>query len=68
MVLSDEQIKELLEWFVNSSVQNVNWSEKRERGLEEHHKWIQPDTIKSLSDEELEERFLSYYKSGTSYD
>ncbi|MFC1882786.1 hypothetical protein ACFL2S_15010, partial [Thermodesulfobacteriota bacterium] len=65
MVLNDEQIKELLEWFVNSSVQNENWSEKRDRGLEEHHKWIQPDTIKSLSDEELEERFLSYYKSGT---
>jgi len=65
MALTVEQIKDLLEWFVNSSVQNEKWIDIRKEGLEENHKWIQPEIIKTLSDEELEERFLSYYKSGT---
>ena len=56
MTLSDEQIKELLKWFVHSSDQNKIWGDKRKRGLEEHHKWIQPEAIKDLSDKELEEK------------
>lgn len=64
MRLSDEQIKKLLEWFVNSSETRKTYAEQRKRSLEENHKWIQPDVIKKMSDEELEENFLEYYKSG----
>ena len=65
MAPTDEQIKKLLEWFVNSSETKKKYTEKRQKGLEEHHKWIQPDVIRELSDDELQENYLRYYKSGT---
>ena len=64
MGLSDDQIQELLDWFVSSSETRKRWAEHRKRSLEENHKWIQPDVIKKLSDEELEAKFLEYFKSG----
>lgn len=64
MKLSDEQIQKLLDWFVNSSETRKMWIEPRKRSLEENHKWIQPDHIKKMTDEELESKFLEYYKNG----
>lgn len=64
MKLSNEQIQKLLEWFVNSSETKRKWSEHRKRALKENHKWVQPDVIQKMSDEELETKFLEYYKTG----
>jgi len=64
MPLSTEQIQKLLEWFVTSSETKMKWSEYRKKAFEENHKWIQPDTIKQMSDRELESQFLEYFKSG----
>lgn len=64
MKLSDAEIQKLLEWFVNSSETKRRWSEHRKRALAENHKWVQPDVIQKMSDEELETKFLEYYKTG----
>lgn len=64
MSLSEYQIGKLIEWFVNSSKTRQKWSEHRKKALEENHRWIQPNVIQSMSDEELESRFVEYYKSG----
>jgi len=65
MGLSDDQIKELLEWFINTSETRQKWSEKRQRALEENHEWIRLEVIKAMPDDELKKRFLEYYKGGT---
>jgi len=65
MALSDDQVKDLLEWFANESETKKNWAEKRRKAFEENKKWIQPESIKQMSDDELEKRFLKYYKGGT---
>ena len=64
MTLSEEQIQKLIEWFVNSSETKKKWSEHRRKAFEENHKWIQPTVLKKMSDQELETRFLEYFKSG----
>jgi len=64
MKLSDEQIQKLLKWFMNFSETKKRWSEDRKNAIEENHKWIQPDIIQKMSDEELETKFSEYYKSG----
>lgn len=67
MTLTNEQIQriqKLLEWFVNTSETRKRLLEYRKRKLEENHKWIQPDVIQKMSDEELEKKFLDYYKEG----
>jgi len=64
MALSEEQIQRLIEWFVNLSETKRIWSEPRRKALEKNHRWIQPQTIREMSDNELTERFLEYYKSG----
>ncbi|MFX0195476.1 MAG: hypothetical protein ACFFCW_05070, partial [Candidatus Hodarchaeota archaeon] len=61
MALSDEQIKELLTWFIEFSKAYKAWSGGRKRAIEENHKWIQPAVIEQMSDEELEKAFLEYY-------
>lgn len=65
MALTDEQIQKVLEWFVNSSEIYKNWTPNRKIFLQESNKWIQPETIKNLSDEELERKFLNYYNNNT---
>jgi hypothetical protein len=57
-MLTDAQIKELLEWFVTSSQTYNAWIEKRRQAQEENHKWIQPQVIKAMSDSELAQRFI----------
>lgn len=64
MKLLNEQIQKLLEWFVNLSETKRKGSEHRKRALKENHKWVQPDVIQKMSDEELETKFLEYYKTG----
>src|SRR4030067_1655315 len=64
MLLSEEQVKRLIEWFINSSETKRNLSEDRRKASEGNHKWIQPDIIRKLSDDDLEEKFLGYYNSG----
>lgn len=63
--LSDEQIKELLQWFVYSSDTNRDWMPKRRECERINHEWIQPEKIKEMSDEELKTHYLDYYNSGT---
>ncbi|WAC07857.1 MAG: EVE domain-containing protein [Thermodesulfobacteriota bacterium] len=63
MGLTDEQIKELLGWFINESNMLKTWGEKRKKGIEENHKWIQPNVIKAMQDDELKERYLQYFNS-----
>ncbi|MEA3463520.1 MAG: endonuclease NucS [Patescibacteria group bacterium] len=64
MELSNNQIQKLLKWFVVSSETKKRCSENRKRKLEENHKWIQSNVIQKMSDKELDEKFLEYYKSG----
>jgi hypothetical protein len=64
MNLSDEQIQNLLGWFVDSSETKKRYTEQRIKSMEENHKWIQPGMIQKMSDEELGTKFLEYYKSG----
>lgn len=64
MALSEEQIKELLEWFMTSSESRRKYSEPRRRAYEKNHRWIQPVAIRNMPDDELGRRFLEYYKSG----
>lgn len=64
MAVSEEQIKKLIEWFVNSSETKKRFSEHRKKAFEENHKWIQPYVMQNMSDEELEKKFLEYYISG----
>jgi len=64
MALSEEQIQKLLDWFVNSSETKERWSEHRKKAFEANHKWVQLDIMKKMPDENLETKFLEYYKSG----
>jgi hypothetical protein len=64
MPLSEEQIKRLLEWFVNSSETRRKWSEPRRKAYEVNHQWIQPDVIREMPNNELEAKYLEYYRSG----
>jgi MoxR-like ATPase len=63
--MTDEQIKKLLDWFVNESGTRKKWSERRQKALDENHRWIQPEVIQQMVDEELEKKFLDYYNTGT---
>ena len=61
MSLTEDQIKKLLEWFMNDSETNKKWYEKRINISKENHQWIQPNLITKISDEELKEKFLEYF-------
>jgi hypothetical protein len=64
MALPEEQIKRLLEWFATESETRRKWSGYRKKAYEENHKWIQPDVIREMPDNELGAKYLEYYKSG----
>ncbi|KAF5053244.1 hypothetical protein DSECCO2_400390 [anaerobic digester metagenome] len=63
--LSDEKIKELLSWFVNSSETYKKWLPKRKRAEKINHEWIQPEIIEKMSYEDLKKHYLEYFNSGT---
>jgi len=65
MSLTDEQIGQLIDWFIKSSEIHKNWTPKRRQFLQDNNKWIQPDIIKSIPDSELEQKFLNYYNNNT---
>ena len=65
MILSEDKIKELLNWFVISSDTNKNWMPKRKECEEINHKWIQPELIEKMSDEDLKNHYEVYFKNGT---
>jgi hypothetical protein len=48
MGLTNEQIKELLGWFIHESDNFRIWGGKRKLGTEENHQWIQPDAIRKI--------------------
>ena len=62
---TDEQIEKLMDWFVNFSEIYKKWTPKRRLFLQENNRWIQPEIIKDLSDDELSEKFLVYYNNNT---
>jgi len=64
MLLTETQIKKLLEWFMNDSETKKNWYEKRIKFSKENRQWIQPKIINRMSDEALKENFLEYFNSG----
>lgn len=64
MALSEEQIKRLLEWFATESETRRKWSQPRKEAYEVNHQWIQPDVIREVPDNELEAKYLEYYRSG----
>ena len=63
MSLTDEQIKNLLGWFINESDFMRIHGESRKKGIEENNQWIQPSVIKIMSDDTLKEKYLNYYNS-----
>lgn len=64
MSLKDPEIRQLLEWFANNSETRKREYNPRRRAIKENQKWIKPNIIQNMSDEELESKFLEYYKSG----
>lgn len=64
MLSSDEQIKQLLEWFAVTSQTRKKWSESRRRDHEIWKQWINGESVRRLSDEELKEKFLDYFNKG----
>ena len=67
MALTDEQLKGLLDWFVNFSETKKQWGDKRKKATEKNHAWIQPSVIQNMPDEALEDNFLEYYNINTGY-
>ncbi|MEL7672022.1 DUF3578 domain-containing protein [Methanobacterium sp.] len=65
MGLNDDQIKELLRWFVNSSETYKNWMQERIGCERFNHQWIQPELIKEMSNEDLRKHYLDYFNNGT---
>lgn len=65
MHLSDEKIGKLLEWFESSSQMRAKWLPKRLNAIKKNHDWIKPEIIEDMSDEELKNRYLDYFNSGT---
>jgi hypothetical protein len=64
MAITDEQIGRLLQWFATSSETNRLWGNGRKRILGDNQKWIQPSVIHAMTDDELETKFLEYYRTG----
>lgn len=63
MKLSDEQITALLDRFV-ASQDAETWRAQRRKDRDHWAEWINPDALKSLSDDQLKERFLEYFNNG----
>ena len=63
MKLSEEQISQLIDKFIVSEEART-WSKQREEAHQRWKEWIEPDKLKALSNEELKNRFLEYFREG----
>lgn len=63
MKLSEEQIIQLIDKFIVSEEARA-WSKQRAEAHQRWKEWIEPDKLKALSDEELKNRFLEYFREG----
>ena len=61
--LSDEQISQLLEVFKKSDFYEKDIPRRR-RCHQENSKWLQPHVIKDISNQDLKNKFIDYYKGG----
>lgn len=61
--MNEEQINLLLTAFKDSQNYKL-WRPRRIRRHEYNHGWIDPDKIKTMSDDELKNKFIEYYKGG----
>jgi hypothetical protein len=62
-MLNEEQIRHLLLKFKESNT-FLRWHKHRVERHQFNSKWINPDSVQSLTDDELRQRFLDYYKGG----
>lgn len=64
MGLNEEQVQKLLEWFVTTSETKKAWTQFRYDEYKKNSKWLKPDIISNMSEDELKEKFFEYYRSG----
>ena len=64
MTLSDNQIGQLLDWFVTSSITRSQQIGARRNSYAANHVWLQPAVIKGMPDADLARRFSEYYRAG----
>ncbi|MGV9206304.1 MAG: endonuclease NucS domain-containing protein [Promethearchaeia archaeon] len=64
MELNENEIKKLLEWFVESSNTKKEDTEHRNKSIEKNHKWIQLEVINDMSNDEFKNKFLNFYEKG----
>lgn len=62
MGLNDEQVGKL-EWYITTS-ETRNWTDFRNKEYSKNSKWIKPDVIRDMDENELKDKFFDYYKSG----
>jgi hypothetical protein len=62
-MLTEEQIRYLLSKFKDSNTY-LKWHKYREERHKINSKWINPNSIRSLTDNELRQKFLEYFKGG----
>jgi len=65
MGLNNNQVRELLRWYVNSSKTREEYHIERMEELKKNKKWINPEVIRDMPFDELKEHYLEYYNSGT---
>jgi uncharacterized protein YktB (UPF0637 family) len=64
MSLTDEQIRNLLKWFITDSRTYKEGREQRKMKHANNSKWLKPNVIKEMPDEELTKKFIEYYEGG----
>lgn len=63
MGLNDEQVIKLIEWYVTTS-ETRNWIDFRNKEYFKNSKWIKPDVIRSMDENELKNKVFEYFKTG----
>ena len=67
MIAEIGKLQELLDWYIAESETRKKYATQRLQELEKHHTWIQADKIKEMTDEELKNKFIEYYKNGSGF-
>lgn len=63
MSLSNDQIKILIDKFIISD-HAKSWRDQRENDHKKWKKWIDPEVVASIDDDDLKYRFLEYFNEG----